>query len=63
MPSPFHDAAANDPCDNLDCVDCHPETWDDDYPAEPPWWWPWSLALLAAIIAVAFVVASGAPRP
>ena len=64
MSAVFHDAdRPDDPCNNPDCADCNPETWDDDYDGEPAWWWPWSIALLAAIVAVAIVLATGAPRP
>lgn len=65
MKSPLHDTdRRHDTCHNLDCADCHPETWpDDDYEVKDPWWWPWMIALAVAIVAVAIVVASGAPRP
>lgn len=66
MRSPFHDAdRRKDPCDNGDCVDCHPEYWnEDDYPIDNPWWWPWAVAFLLALAAAAgVVIQTGRPGP
>jgi len=65
MTSRFHDAhLKRDPCDNLDCADCHPDTWNDDHPADNPWWWPWAVAgLLAGAAAAGVVIQTGRPGP
>lgn len=47
-------------CEDLNCPDCHPEYWqpeDNDHHASA---WPYA-ALMALLVAAAFVIVSGAP--
>ncbi len=48
-------------CNDLNCPDCYPEYWqpeDDEYQAPAL---PYAVALLALLVALGFVVVSGAP--
>ena len=48
-------------CTNRDCPDCYPEHWQPEDDSHHAWAWPYAVALLALLMALALVYVHGAP--